>query len=91
VAIRPSGSARDGGCAAPASGVQRGAGGVLRRPRRAPRTEAAELIDHRRLTPARYKVPVAVFIDESLPKNPIGKNAKGPVRERVSTPTAGAA
>ena len=45
--------------------------------------EPEELVAHCRKSLARFKVPRAVYIEESLPKNPIGKLVKGPLRDRV--------
>ena len=42
-----------------------------------------ELIEHCRQSLARYKVPRAVHIEETLPKNTIGKIAKPALRERL--------
>jgi len=47
-----------------------------------------DLIEHCRLSLARYKVPRAVYIEETLPKNAVGKIAKPVLRERLQgTPT----
>ena len=35
-----------------------------------------DIMEHCRLSLARYKVPRAVYIEETLPKNPVGKIAK---------------
>ena len=45
--------------------------------------EPEELIEHCRLSLARYKVPRAVHIEETLPKNAVGKIAKPVLRERL--------
>jgi long-chain acyl-CoA synthetase len=45
--------------------------------------EPEELIEHCRKSLARFKVPRAIYIEASLPKNPMGKLVKGPLRERV--------
>jgi long-chain acyl-CoA synthetase len=45
--------------------------------------EPEELVAHCRKSLARFKVPRAVYIEASLPKNPIGKLVKGPLRDRV--------
>ena len=42
-----------------------------------------DLIEHTRQSLARYKVPRAVYIEETLPKNPVGKIAKPVLRERL--------
>ncbi len=42
-----------------------------------------DLIEHCRLSLARYKVPRAVYIEETLPKNAVGKIAKPVLRERL--------
>jgi long-chain acyl-CoA synthetase len=42
-----------------------------------------ELIEHCRQSLARYKVPREVYIEETLPKNPVGKIAKPVLRERL--------
>ena len=42
-----------------------------------------ELIEHCRRSLARYKVPRAVYIEEVLPKNAIGKLAKPVLRDRL--------
>ncbi|HTV99655.1 MAG TPA: AMP-binding protein [Streptosporangiaceae bacterium] len=47
-----------------------------------------DLIEHCRGSLARYKVPRAVYVEEALPKNPVGKIAKPVLRERFKeTPT----
>lgn len=43
----------------------------------------AELIEHCRSSLARYKVPREVYIEETLPKNAVGKLAKPVLRERL--------
>jgi len=45
-----------------------------------------DLIDHSRLSLARYKVPRAVYIEDALPKNAVGKIAKPVLRERLRQP-----
>ena len=42
-----------------------------------------DLIEHCRPSLARYKVPRAVYIEETLPKNAVGKIAKPVLRERL--------
>ncbi len=42
-----------------------------------------DLIEHCRRSLARYKVPREVYIEETLPKNPVGKIAKPVLRERL--------
>jgi long-chain acyl-CoA synthetase len=42
-----------------------------------------ELIEHCRRSLARYKVPRAAYVEEALPKNPVGKIAKPVLRERL--------
>ncbi len=42
-----------------------------------------DIMEHSRLSLARYKVPRAVYIEETLPKNPVGKIAKPVLRERL--------
>jgi long-chain acyl-CoA synthetase len=42
-----------------------------------------DLIEHCRESLARYKVPLAVYIEETLPKNAVGKIAKPVLRERL--------
>ena len=42
-----------------------------------------DLIEHCRRSLARYKVPRAVYVEEALPKNPVGKIAKPVLRERL--------
>jgi long-chain acyl-CoA synthetase len=49
--------------------------------------EPDELIEHCQSMLAKFKVPRAVFIETDLPKTSIGKVAKPPLRERVSSPT----
>jgi acyl-CoA synthetase (AMP-forming)/AMP-acid ligase II len=43
-----------------------------------------DLLEHCRPSLARYKVPRAVHVEESLPKNAVGKVAKPVLRERLS-------
>ena len=43
-----------------------------------------DLIEHCRPSLARYKVPRAVHVEESLPKNAVGKVAKPVLREQLS-------
>jgi long-chain acyl-CoA synthetase len=50
--------------------------------------EPDELIEHCQSMLAKFKVPRAVFIETDLPKTSIGKVAKPPLRERVSSPTS---
>jgi acyl-CoA synthetase (AMP-forming)/AMP-acid ligase II len=50
--------------------------------------EPDALIEHCRRSLARFKVPRAVYIEDSLPKNPVGKIAKPSLRRRLA-PTAG--
>jgi long-chain acyl-CoA synthetase len=45
--------------------------------------EPEELVAHCRRSLSPVKVPRAVYIEASLPKNPIGKLVKGPFRDRV--------
>jgi acyl-CoA synthetase (AMP-forming)/AMP-acid ligase II len=45
--------------------------------------EPDELIEHCRPSLARYKVPRAVYIEQALPKNALGKIAKPVLRERL--------
>jgi long-chain acyl-CoA synthetase len=45
--------------------------------------EADELIEHCRPSLARFKVPRAVYIEQALPKNAVGKVAKPLLRERL--------
>jgi acyl-coenzyme A synthetase/AMP-(fatty) acid ligase len=47
---------------------------------------AEDLIEHCRLSLARYKVPPAVYLEETLPKNAVGKVAKPALRERQRQP-----
>ena len=54
---------------------------VALRPGRSARPE--ELIEYCRLSLARYKVPRAVYIEATLPKNALGKLAKPVLRERL--------
>jgi long-chain acyl-CoA synthetase len=42
-----------------------------------------DLIEHCRRSLARYKVPREVFIEESLPKNAVGKVAKPVLRQQL--------
>jgi long-chain acyl-CoA synthetase len=49
--------------------------------------EPDDLIEHCRSVLAKFKVPRAVFIEDTLPKTPIGKIAKPALRERVPSPT----
>ena len=42
-----------------------------------------DIVEHCRLSLARYKVPRAVYIEETLPKNAVGKIAKPVLRERL--------
>jgi acyl-CoA synthetase (AMP-forming)/AMP-acid ligase II len=42
-----------------------------------------DLIGHCREPLARYKVPRAVYIEQTLPKNAVGKIAKPVLRERL--------
>jgi long-chain acyl-CoA synthetase len=56
---------------------------------------AEELVEHAGRALARYKVPRAVYIEDTLPKNAVGKIAKPVLRERFRTesriaPAAGA-
>jgi acyl-CoA synthetase (AMP-forming)/AMP-acid ligase II len=44
---------------------------------------ADDLAEHSRASLARYKVPRAVFIDEALPKNAVGKISKPDLRARL--------
>jgi acyl-CoA synthetase (AMP-forming)/AMP-acid ligase II len=44
--------------------------------------EPEDLVEHCRLSLARYKVPRAVFIETALPKNALGKIAKPVLRQR---------
>jgi len=48
--------------------------------------EPDELIEHCRPSLARYKVPRAVYIEQALPKNALGKIAKPVLRERLQDP-----
>ena len=51
-----------------------------------------DLIEHCRQSLARYKVPREVFIEESLPKNAVGKVAKPVLRQQLrdaSAPASG--
>ena len=49
---------------------------------------ADELLEHCRSALARYKVPRAVFIDEALPKNAVGKISKPDLRARLRAASA---
>ncbi len=42
-----------------------------------------DIMEHCRLSLARYKVPHAVYLEETLPKNAVGKIAKPVLRERL--------
>jgi acyl-CoA synthetase (AMP-forming)/AMP-acid ligase II len=42
-----------------------------------------DLMEHSRLSLARYKVPRAVYVEQTLPKNALGKIAKPVLRERL--------
>jgi acyl-CoA synthetase (AMP-forming)/AMP-acid ligase II len=42
-----------------------------------------DIMEHCRLSLARYKVPRAVYVEETLPKNAVGKIAKPVLRERL--------
>ena len=42
-----------------------------------------DLIEHCRQSLARYKVPREVYIEETLPKNAVGKIAKPELRQRL--------
>jgi acyl-CoA synthetase (AMP-forming)/AMP-acid ligase II len=53
-------------------------------------TTADELLEHARTTLARFKVPRQLFVLGSLPKNPLGKIVKQPLRDRVSRAGDGA-
>ncbi len=44
---------------------------------------ADDIVEHGRASLARYKVPRAVFIDEALPKNAVGKISKPDLRARL--------
>jgi acyl-CoA synthetase (AMP-forming)/AMP-acid ligase II len=44
---------------------------------------ADELLGHCRSSLAKYKVPRDIFILGSLPKNPLGKIVKPPLRDRL--------
>lgn len=48
-----------------------------------------DLIEHCRRSLARYKVPRAVFVEASLPKNAVGKFAKPVLRRRFETEGCG--
>jgi long-chain acyl-CoA synthetase len=43
-----------------------------------------DLIEHCRASLARYKMPREVYIEESLPKNAVGKVAKPVLREQLA-------
>jgi acyl-CoA synthetase (AMP-forming)/AMP-acid ligase II len=43
-----------------------------------------DLVEHCRPSLARYKVPRAVYIEESLPKNAVGKVAKPVLRQQLA-------
>ena len=43
-----------------------------------------DLVEHCRLSLARYKVPREVYIEQVLPKNAVGKIAKPVLRERLA-------
>jgi acyl-CoA synthetase (AMP-forming)/AMP-acid ligase II len=45
--------------------------------------DANELLEHCRLSLAKYKVPRDVFILDTLPKNPLGKIVKQPLRDSL--------
>ena len=47
-----------------------------------------DLIEHYRQSLARYKVPRAVYIEETLPKNAVGKVAKPELRRRLQDASA---
>jgi long-chain acyl-CoA synthetase len=49
---------------------------------------ADDLAEHGRASLARYKVPRAVFIDEALPKNAVGKISKPDLRARLRNGSA---
>ena len=49
---------------------------------------ADDLLEHGRSALARYKVPRAVFIDEALPKNAVGKISKPDLRARLRAASA---
>jgi long-chain acyl-CoA synthetase len=44
---------------------------------------ADDIVEHGRASLARYKVPRAVYIDEALPKNAVGKISKPDLRARL--------
>ena len=46
---------------------------------------ADDIVEHGRASLARYKVPRAVFIEEALPKNAVGKISKPDLRARLRT------
>jgi len=43
-----------------------------------------DIMEHCRLSLARYKVPRTVYVEETLPKNAVGKIAKPVLRERLA-------
>jgi acyl-CoA synthetase (AMP-forming)/AMP-acid ligase II len=47
-----------------------------------------DLIEHCRRSLARYKVPREVYIEETLPKNAVGKIAKPELRRRLQDASA---
>jgi long-chain acyl-CoA synthetase len=47
-----------------------------------------DLIEHCRQSLARYKVPREVYIEETLPKNAVGKIAKPELRRRLQDASA---
>jgi long-chain acyl-CoA synthetase len=47
-----------------------------------------ELVEHCRATLARFKVPREVLLEPALPKNPVGKITKGPLRKRLRAAAA---
>jgi acyl-CoA synthetase (AMP-forming)/AMP-acid ligase II len=49
---------------------------------------ADDLVEHGRCALARYKVPRAVFIEETLPKNAVGKISKPDLRARLRAESA---
>ena len=86
--VHPPGGAGSRSRRAPGSGPRRGTGGLRRAaprlstslPTTSSSTAAAAL--------ARYKVPRAVFIDEALPKNAVGKISKPDLRARLRAASA---
>jgi long-chain acyl-CoA synthetase len=48
-----------------------------------------ELIEHCRASLARFKIPRAVYLMDSLPKNTIGKILKEPLRDDARSRTVG--